>query len=360
MMNNGNAKIGGTLCVLLVTALIFTTCASFADFINAGGSGNNTDTLYIYTNSANGGRGEWIYEQAAAAGFDVAFVNMGSGSLRNRLLEERDEPVADLIYGYNNMDYEQLKKQNLLLKWEPVWAKEVDMSLGDTDGFYYPVVVQPIFLIYNTTVYPPGKEPKDYTELAANPIYRGKYVISNSFTASTSRLVLLGILTRYKDPSGELGISAEGWTVMKQYFQNGYLDKDGKDPLENVLNGTRPIMQMYGSGYLSQTKEYGLTNIDVMRPAVGVPYGIEQIAIVNSTPKIDQARAFADWFGSAEVQAKFSAQFSTCPVHPEALKQSPAEVRALMGKFKPQDVDWMLASTMLDSWVEKIRNEFAR
>jgi iron(III) transport system substrate-binding protein len=325
----------------------------------AGGGTQKEKPLIIYSNSVSDGRGDWLLEQARAAGFDFEYVDLGGGAVKNRLIAEKNNPVADMVFGMSPVDYEHLKAEGVLEKWEPVWAKEVDMSLGDKEGYYYPIVLQAIFLMYNTAVYPPGTEPKDYTELATNPIYKDKYVIG-SFTGGTPRTILMGILVRYKDPNGTLGISNEGWNVMRQYIQNGHLEQTGEDTLGTMIAGERPLMGMWGSGYLQRIKERNLTNVSFMNPAVGVPILAEQVAIIKGTKNFERAKAFADWFGSAELQARWSARFGSTPAHPAALKQAPREVQELMGKVKPQPMDWTLCSKMIDAWVEKIQLEFVR
>lgn len=358
-MNRIKVRIGSIFGALLTAVMLFAAAGRVEASGTSGSGGGSQKPLIIYSNSVSDGRGDWLLEQARAAGFDFEYVDLGGGAVKNRLIAEKNNPIADLVFGMSPMDYEQLKAQDILLKWEPVWAKEVDMSLGDKDGYYYPIVLQAIFLMYNTNSYPAGREPKDYTELATNPIYKGKYVIG-SFTGGTPRTILLGILCRYKDPNGQLGISAEGWNIMKQYIQNGYIEQTGEDTLGNLVSGTRPIMGMWGSGYLQRIKEGNLTNVSFMNPSIGVPILAEQVAIIKGTKNFDRAKAFADWFGSADLQAKWSARFGSTPAHPAALKQAPQEVQDLMSKVKPQPVDWALGAKMLDAWVEKIQLEFVQ
>jgi iron(III) transport system substrate-binding protein len=358
-MKDLNSGIGKIACALLTAVLVFAAAQRVEAGGKSDGSGGGAKPLIIYSNSVSDGRGDWLLEQARAAGFDFEYVDLGGGAVKNRLIAEKNNPVADLVFGMSPVDYEQLKAQDILMKWEPVWAKEVDMSLGDKDGYYYPIVLQAIFLMYNTDSYPAGREPKDYIELAANPIYKGKYVIG-TFTGGTPRTILMGILSRYKDPSGQLGISTEGWNIMKQYIQNGYIEQTGEDTLGNLISGTRPIMGMWSSGYLQRIKERNLTNVSFMNPAVGIPILAEQVAIIKGTKNFDRAKAFADWFGSADLQAKWSARFGTTPAHPAALKQASREVQDLMSKIKPQTIDWTLCSKMIDAWVEKIQLEFVQ
>ena len=127
------------LVIALALGLILGGCA--------GGNGGTEDrSLIIYTNSASDGRGDWLTDLAEEAGFEIMVVHMGGGELTNRLIAEKNTQIADLVWGLNAVEYERLKKQDLLQKYEPTWAKEVDMVLGDPEGYYYPIVVQPLMM----------------------------------------------------------------------------------------------------------------------------------------------------------------------------------------------------------------------
>ena len=94
-----------------------------------------------------------------------------------------------------------------------------------------------------------------------------------------------------------------------------------------------------------------------MVPEVGVPYVVEQVAIFKNSKKIELAKQFADWFGSAKIQSEWSAKFGTTPAQPDALKNSSAEVNALMAAVKPQKMDWSFVAANIDKWMEKIQLE---
>ena len=80
------------------------------------------------------------------------------------------------------------------------------MTLGDKDGYYYPIVIQPLVNMMNADLQNP---PKDYTDLV-NPEWKDKYTILN-FGGGTGKTILASLLVRYRDDNGEYGISDEGW-----------------------------------------------------------------------------------------------------------------------------------------------------
>jgi iron(III) transport system substrate-binding protein len=228
------------------------------------------------------------------------------------------------------------------------------MTLGDKDGYYYPTVVQPLLLAYNPKFVAKAAAPKDWTDLA-KPEFKDKATLL-AINGGTAKTILAGILVRYADPKGTYGISDQGWKVIKDVIQNQHIAADGEDYWGNAVKGTRPMLMMWGSGLLQNEKSLNV-DFSFMTPEVGVPYVVEQVAIFKNSKKVDAAKQFADWFGSAKIQSEWSAKFGTTPAQPEALKASSAEVNALMAVVKPQKIDWPFVAANIDKWMEKIQLE---
>lgn len=323
----------------------------------SGGNSSNEEgggQLIVYTNSGSDGRDAWLKEQAAEAGFDVEVVQIPAGDLGNRIVSEKNNVQADLVFGLNNVEFEKLKAEDTMEKWEPEWKDEVDLSLGDPDGYYYPIVIQPLVNIMNENLENP---PQDYTDLLSEE-WTDKYTILG-FGGGTAKTMLAGLLVRYQDPEGELGISQEGWDVVKQWVQNGHMEVSGEDYVGAVIDGSRPICEMWGSGVLQNEEERG-ANFQIMSPEVGVPYVTEQIAILKGRNNTEKAIEFANWFGSAEVQEAWMNQFGTIPCNETAFAAAPENVKELVNSVHQQDIDWAFVAENLDAWVEKVELEFVQ
>lgn len=315
-------------------------------------SGKKNDPLVIYTNSGSDGRDAWLKEKAKEAGFDVEVVPIQGGDLGNRIVSEKNNVQADIVFGLNNVEYEKLKAEDTLEKWEPEWASEVDLSLGDADGYYYPLVIQPLVNIMNADL---DEYPKDYTDLTDEK-WTDKYTILN-FGGGTGKTILAGLLARYQDPDGEYGVSDEGWEFVKNWIQNGHMETEGEDYVGSVIDGSRPICEMWGSGVLQNEAERDY-KFKVMVPEVGVPYVTEQIAILKGSDNQEKAIEFANWFGSAEVQEAWMNEFGTIPCQEAALENASEDVKAFKESVHQQDIDWEFVADHLDQWVEKVELEF--
>ena len=336
---------------LVVLLLVGLTVSPLASGKREAGTADRS--LIVYTNSGTDGRADWATELAREQGFEITVVHMPGGDLVNRILAEKHAQIADMVWGLNALEYERLKREDLLLKYEPVWAKEVDMVLGDSEGYYYPIVVQPLVLAYNADFVPSASAPRDWTELGTR--FPGRYQIHN-LGGGTSRSILASILVRYPDSGGVLGISKQGWEMARTYLGNAHYIQEGEDYWGNLVRGDKPLLMIWGSGFVLAQKNLNRT-FNVMQPEVGVPFVVEQLAVFRNSRKTELAKEYIDWFGSAEIQTRWAQKWGSTPAHPVALQAAPEDVRAFMALVKPQSIDWKQISHRLHEWVEKAELE---
>ncbi|WP_300362386.1 extracellular solute-binding protein [Fusobacterium sp.] len=322
------------------------------------GCGAKDDSIILYTNSGSNGRSEFLKEYAKENGFNLDIVSAGGTDITNRLLAEKNNPIADVIFGLNNMEYEKLKRENILKKFSPSWADQIPEGLSDAEGYYNAVTVTPLLAVYNTDIINGENIPKDWTDLATNPKFTGKYFMFGT-NGGTGKAVMASVVSRYRDDNGELKISKDGWEMTKKLYTNGYVERGEEDWFGNLMSGKRPILMLWGSGALERQKANNI-KLGVMKPEIGVPFVVEQIALVNKKGDNEQVEKFADWLGSPEVQIKWAEKFGTAPAHPAALEKAPAEVKELVESVKIQNLDWKFISENIDSWIEKIELEFIK
>ncbi|HEL1164300.1 TPA: extracellular solute-binding protein [Streptococcus equi subsp. zooepidemicus] len=316
---------------------------------------DRSETLVIYSNSVSDGRGEWLTEKAKEEGFKIEMVEVGGAELADRVIAEKNNGVADMVFGIGAVDSNKLRDEKLLIKFNPEWQDKIDKELADKDGYYNPVIVQPLVLIGRQD----AKEmPKDWTELGSK--YPGQYSI-NPLTGGTPRAILASILVRYLDEDGELGVSDKGWKVAKEYIQNAYVLQKGEASVVKMLDDNDPVIygMMWGSGALVNQKTYN-TKFQVMSPKIGVPFVTEQTMILSSSKRQALAKEFINWFGTADVQAEYAKQFGSIPANKDAVKELPEETQEFLNSVHQQDIDWEVVGENIDLWVEKVELEFVK
>ncbi|MDO5088862.1 MAG: extracellular solute-binding protein [Leptotrichiaceae bacterium] len=316
------------------------------------GKKSGNETLVVYSNSLSDGRGEWLKEKAKEAGFELEFVEAGGGEITNRLIAEKNNPIADIVFGPNQMDFSNLKKESLLEQYVPKWAAEVTEGLNDKDGYYHAIVKQAIVMVYGLNQYDENNAPKDWLDLPAN--FKGKYEVPSTLGNGTTRVVISGILTRYRDANGDLGISEEGWKAIGEYFKNGVPSVKGEDLFSKIADKKVGMGQIWSSGIAGREEQYKV-KVGIVRPEVGVPFVIEGFGIVKGTKKLEKAKAFVEWFGSPEIQAAWSKQFTSMPANTKALAMADPKMIEFEKSFtKKQDIDWEFVSENINKWIEKI------
>lgn len=339
------------------------TASSAAASSTAAGDGTPSNkgtgvTLNVYTNSDTDGRDEWLIERAAQDGFKVQVVGAGAADTQNRLLAEKSSPIADVVFGLNAIIWESLKAEDILKPFVPDWADEIPAGLNDADGYYHAIVKQAILLVYDQNQMSADEAPTDWPDLWTKPEFDKKYEYLTSLGGGTVRNVLAGILTRYSDPNGDLGIAQEGWDAIAEYYKHGVPNESGVDLYGQISseNSTVVCGQMWSSGIETRDEQYG-TKTGYAVPDVGVPYAVEGIAIVNGTKNEEEAQRFINWFGSAQIQGEWAETFSTLPANSNAVGKA-NEFNQEIAELPAQDIDWALVSQNIDAWCEKIMLEY--
>lgn len=63
------------------------------------GTVDKSQEIVIYTNSASNGRSEWLQTKAAEQGYKLRLVDISGGELADRLIAEKNNAVADMVFG---------------------------------------------------------------------------------------------------------------------------------------------------------------------------------------------------------------------------------------------------------------------
>ena len=296
--------------------------------------------IRIYSNSNSTERQQWLVAEAEKAGFKISLddnsVINGDTAAVQAANEKKD---GDIIFGLNETRWAQLINgtyENIKIKdWTPSWASKV----GDFkyDGKAYGLVIQNVLMLYRTDeLGTNGKELKfnHWTDLidAGYKFYR-----QGKVGGTTNANINNAMLYPYTDPSSPAGgISVEGWQKLWKYCADGNFTGDsyGFDPLNR---GEVQVSTFYSSslyGKIDAAAEGSKTpitndNWKLVDIADGTYYIAEYIGVVDKADRTEaqtmQVEAFADWFGGAEVQAKWAEEFDSYPCNTEASAKVYAE-----------------------------------
>ena len=292
--------------------------------------------IIIYTNHAPY-RTDRIAELAAQYGFNVQGVTAGGGATMERLVAERHNPMAHIVYGLNIFLWNGLLENEVIMPYTPSWADRVyPQGLSHPDRYYQFAEHVTILLAYNADEL--DEPPTDWLDLWMDPRFHGRYQFETHLGGATTRMVISGILSRFQDPNGHLGVSDEGWNHIEMFYRYGVPNIDNTDLFINMGDDTSPILmgQMWSSGLEPREEQYGI-NAGAVVPAVGVPYSMHFVGVVANNDAMEETLRFMEWF-TPEVRAQLRAD-------------DPVQRYA---QLPMQDIDWEFVAQHIDAWVEHI------
>ena len=328
------------IALFLTSAMLISSFAG-AVTVNAEEEKDYSDyTIRIYSNSNSTERTTWLINEAADAGFSISIddnsVISGDTAAIQAANENKD---GDIIFGLNEVRWSQLingEYENLTVAdWTPSWAEQV----GDYvyPGKAYGLVIQNVLMLYRNDELGTNGEELHFDHWADIVDCGYTWYRQNKVGGTTNANINSAILYAFTDPDSEAGgISLDGWKTLWNYCANGKYSSDdtykyGFDPLNNgdVAVSTYYSSSLYGkidaAAESSDTPLLGTLvpeNWALVDIADGTYYIAEYIGILDKEGRTDEeteaVEAFAEWFGSAEVQAAWGEEFDSFPCNEDA------------------------------------------
>ena len=296
-------------------------------------------TIRIYSNSNSTERTTWLINEAKEAGFTVSIddnsVISGDTAAIQAANENKD---GDILFGLNETRWSQVvsgQYENLrLTQWTPTWAAEVGEYAYP--GNAYGLVIQNVLMLYRTDELGTNGE-KLHFQHWADVVNSGyTWYRQNKVGGTTNANINSAMLYAFVDPSSPAGgVSIDGWKTLWNYCANG---KSGGDDYKYgfvpLNKGDVQISSFYSSSLYGQIdaaaegsanplkgtmqpENWALVDIDD-----GTYYIAEYLGILDKagrTPEETEAvKAFAEWFGSAQVQAAWGEEFDSYPCNKAA------------------------------------------
>ena len=327
-----------TLALLLALVMVFAVACPSAFAADQDYSGY---TIRIYSNSNSTERTTWLINEAKEAGFSISIddnsVISGDTAAVQAANEKKD---GDLIFGLNETRWGQLidgQYENLsLIDWEPSWADQVGEY--KYDGQAYGLVIQNVLMLYRNDEFGTNGEELHFDHWADVGNSGYSWYRQNKIGGTTNANINSAILYAFTDPESPAGgISVDGWKALWKFCADGKSGGDdykyGFDPLNK---GDVAISEFYSSALYgkidaaAEGSEHPL--IGALEPenwalvdiADGTYYIAEYIGILDKAGRTEEeteaVKAFADWFGSAEVQAAWAEEFDSVPCNAEAVE----------------------------------------
>ncbi|MCI9567031.1 MAG: hypothetical protein HFF54_03705 [Lawsonibacter sp.] len=316
------------------------SCGGAASQSQTGGVEPDYDyTIRIYSNSNSTERTTWLIAEAKEAGFNISIddnaVISGDTAAIQAANENKD---GDLIFGLNETRWSQLvggTYENLsILDWTPSWS-------GDVGEYVYPnkaygLVIQNVLMLYRNDELGTNGQALHFDHWADIVDCGYSWYRQNKVGGTTNANINSAMLYAFTDPASPAGgISVDGWKTLWKYCAEGKSGGDdykyGFDPLNK---GDVQVSTFYSSSLYGKIDAAGESSKNplkgTMQPenwalvdiADGTYYIAEYIGILDKAGRSPEQTAavmeFAEWFGSAEVQAAWGEEFDSYPCNTAA------------------------------------------
>ncbi|MBQ4451027.1 MAG: extracellular solute-binding protein [Clostridia bacterium] len=289
-------------------------------------------TIRIYSNSNSTERVTWLLNAAKKAGFSISIddnsVISGDTAAIQAANENKD---GDLIFGLNETRWSQLVNgtyENLkVMDWTPAWADEVGEY--KYDGKAYGIVIQNVLMLYRNDEFGTKGEELHFDHWADIVNCGYTWYRQGKVGGTTNANINSSMLYAFTDPESVAGgISIDGWKTLWAYCAGGVFTGDsyGFAPLNR---GDVQVSTFYSSSLFgmidvaADSSEHPVKgapdpeNWALVDIADGTYYIAEYLGILDREGRTEKeteaVKAFAEWFGSADVQAAWADEFDSFP-----------------------------------------------
>ena len=332
------ARLAGAACAVLVLA----------------GAAEAATRLTVYTALEN----EQLapYKKAFEADnpdIEIRWVRDSNGVITAKLLAEKNNPQADIVWGVAASSLLLLEQQGMLLPYAPQGVTSLKPNFRDAvdPPAWVGMDAWMAAICFNTEEAKAKgiPRPKSWADLAS-PVYKGQIVMPHPASSGTGFLAVSGWLQMMGDNPG--------WTYMDKLNDNiaAYIHS-GSKPCKMVAAGEYPVgISMEYAGV--QQKNEGAP-IEVILPAEGTGWEIEATAIVKGGHNLDAAKRLADWAASARARDQY-ANFYPVTALPGAARRManyPDEAESRM--LAKNDFVWAAShrDAILAKWSERYQGK---
>lgn len=228
--------------------------------------------------------------KAARPDIEVKSVNMSTGPITQKLLAEKGNPQADVVWMVNDFALERLKQEGALQPYAPN-GMLITEAFRDPDGFWYGHNATVMAMAVNTKLLEQKKlpVPTDWVDLI-KPEYKGQVTVAAPTKSGTG----FTIFTAMSDMFGESFVE----NLHENMFQ---YNSSGSASARQVAAGENAIGLTYDTAILQQVAASPDVKMVLGRMSPNI---IEGGGLVAGAPHPAEAKAFMDWlFGEGGMKA---------------------------------------------------------
>ena len=279
---------------------------------------------------------------------EIKWVRDSTGVITAKLLAEKANPQADVVWGVSATSLMVLKLEGMLMPYAPKGLEKLDPAFRDRDNPPAWVGMDAyIAVICFNTVEAQKKNlprPTSWRDLT-KPVYKGAIVMPNPASSGTGFLQVSAWLQGFGD--------AEGWKYMDALHQNmGVYTHSGSKPCTMAGAGEYPLgisFEFRGA----RVKKQGAP-IDLIFPSEKSGWDMETTAIVKGTKNLEAVKTLVDWSVSEKAMKLYSEGYAVVAI-PKLSQHVEHLPHNMLDHMIKNDFEWAAKNrkAILDKWQER-------
>jgi iron(III) transport system substrate-binding protein len=264
---------------------------------------------------------------------DIKWVRDSTGIITAKLLAEKANPQADVVWGLAVTSLKLLADQGYFQPYAPKGVEALDQKYVDSakPPQWVGQRVWVASLCFNTVEAEKNKlpTPTSWQDLT-KPEFKGKVVMPNPNSSGTG----------YLDVSAWLQMWGEdkGWKYMDALHNNiAQYTHSGSKPCKMAAAGEVPVGISFA--YRGAQEKSKGAPVEVIAPSEGVGWDLESFAIVKGTRKLDAAKQLADWSVTRKANELYNEGYAVVAM-PGVAKPVPNYPEAIADKMIENDFEW--------------------
>ncbi|MCP4296472.1 MAG: putative 2-aminoethylphosphonate ABC transporter substrate-binding protein [Proteobacteria bacterium] len=234
----------------------------------------------------------------------IKWVRDSTGIVTAKLLAEKNNPQADVIWGLAGTSLLLMKAEGMLEPYAPKGLKNLDKKFYDSDPVpsWTGMDAWVAAVCYNTVEARKNNltPPKTWWDLT-KPMYRGHLIMPNPNSSGTGFLDVSSWLQLF----GEKG----GWAYMDALHDNiARYTHSGSKPCKLAAAGEIPIGISFA--FRGARSKAAGAPLEIIVPKEGIGWEMEASAIIAGTDKLEAARTLMDWSISLKAMKMYNSAYA--------------------------------------------------
>jgi iron(III) transport system substrate-binding protein len=311
--------------------------------------------ITLYTSLETDETEDYIKAAEATTGLKINWTRFSTGVLGAKLLAEKENPQADLVYGWAVTYLMDFTQRGFFEPYVPKDGDKIPARFKDPNNYWYAIDLYLAAFCVNTEKL---KEyglpmPTSWADLT-NPVYAGHIIMPNPASSGTGFLQVAGILeTMDPDYKTKTVADNKGWDFLAKLDKNmGQYIKSGSRPAKYAAAGEYVIGASFAF-VIANLKKEGKP-VQMVLPSEGSAYELEANALMKGAKHPNNAKKFLDWAISDEAMNLY-AKWKVGVTKPGIPPARPDLPKLSDIKLIPMDFNWQSANRgdILITWQDK-------